>query len=77
MLGHACTDTEIRLLILHSRISLCLSPALSTGTSKLLILRLRVVDGGMLAKDEMSASELVHMRSSLIISIVSSFLLIP
>lgn len=77
VLGHACTDTEIRLLILYGRISLCLSPALSTGTSQLLVLSLWVVDGGVLAEDEMSASELVHMRSSLIISIVVSFLLIP
>ena len=72
------SDVEIGALILNCRVELGLT---TTGPSltllHFLVLGLRIVSGWVLAKDEVGATELVHLRSSLLFRVESATLLVP
>ena len=77
MLRHTSANSEVGLRILEGTILLLTLPTRLTSTSQFFVLGLGVVDGRMLAKDEMRASEFSDQTLSLSFSIVRSFLTIP
>ena len=62
-------NLKVRLLILNRALQLRLSSTCPASTLQLLVLRLRVVDRGVLTKDEVGASELVHVGLALEVSV--------